>query len=36
MELLTYRYPIGTARIDAALVEHPKYAAALLIREAKS
>ena len=35
MELLTYRYPIELAQIDAALVEHPKYAAALLIQRLK-
>lgn len=33
--LLTYRYPIELAQIDAALNKHPKYAAALLIQRLK-
>jgi len=34
-DLLTYRYPIELAQIDAALSAHPQYAAALLIQRLK-
>ena len=34
-DLLTYRYPIELAQIDAALTAHPKYAPALLIQRLK-